>query len=130
MAALKPYEVVTVEQGPASRHRFIDWVNIYGVSRLARSVGADRKTVHTWTAARGFKYPHATTVQKILMLSTIEPLKDGPLRYEDVLGTVQIVTRETKTQALEANGPSCGGRRYLRNFGMFVPSAGVLSEGV
>jgi hypothetical protein len=107
MANLKPYEVVTVEHGQNLRMRFRFWVARYGVSRLARSLGARRTTVYSWVHAHHAVIPDVKTVRVMIGLSRIEPLVgcafgDGPLSYEDILGTVEIVSRETRTEATAA----------------------------
>jgi len=115
MATLRPYEVVTVEHSEASRMRFRTWVIGYGFSRLARSLGVNRITVHKWLRSDP-KYPHAPTVQKIIALSRLEPLVDGPLTYQDILGTVDIASQETRTEAREVSGPTHDFARRFENF--------------
>ena len=116
MATLRPYEVVTVERNIAAGERFCRWVQAYGFSRLARSLGTSRIVVHTWT--RNAARPDWQHLQAMIALSTIEPLGDGPLTYEDILGEVRIASRETRTEATEVSGPHRDFCRRLMNFNL------------
>jgi hypothetical protein len=89
------FPVVEVAQVPSSaRARFRRWVGIYGVSRLARSLRTDRRLVHYWTRQASPLVPSMTNIRSLIALSTLEPLNDGPLTYEDIIGPVKI-SRQT-----------------------------------
>lgn len=85
------FPVVEVAQVPASsRARFRRWVRVYGISRLGRSLRTDRCVVHRWVNPVSPLTPALTTIRSLIALSTLEPLNDGPLTYEDIIGPVKI----------------------------------------
>lgn len=97
--AIRPYEVVRVQMAASSYARFRQWVDLYGFSRLARSLETNRQLVHSWTQMRNPVTPDISNARKIIALSTIEPLPDGPLAYEDIFGNVEITSREYHTKS-------------------------------
>lgn len=71
-----------------SRSRFQAWVVRYGSSRLARDLGTNRRTIHTWTALEGrsrILAPSPSYMSRIIALSEQTPFDLGPLMYEDML---------------------------------------------
>lgn len=94
MAMFIPHHEVEIAVAAASQERFHLWVIQYGTTRLGRAVGMSRKSVAQWFhKSCNRRSPNVETVRKILALSAIEPLADGPLRYEDVFGTVELVSQ-------------------------------------
>jgi hypothetical protein len=89
----RSYAVVEVAAtAPSGRERFRRWVNTYGVRRLARSLDTDRRTVNLWIQEPPANIPVLPMVKKIIAHSTLEPFSDGPLSYEDIFGSVKIVS--------------------------------------
>lgn len=91
--ATRPFAVVEIDRVPVVRDRFRRWVDIYGVRRLGRSLTCDRRTINSWLHRHHPHLPTIDRVRRMIALSTIEPLNDGPLTYEDFFGPVKIVTQ-------------------------------------
>jgi hypothetical protein len=84
---------LSVEIAPvpsSSRDRFRRWVRIYGISRLGRSLKTDRKVVHRWMHPNKPGSISQKKIRSLIALSRIEPMDDGPLTYEDIIGPVKI----------------------------------------
>lgn len=90
---VRSYAVVEVAApAPTSRDRFRRWVAAYGFCRLSRSLNIDRRNIHLWVQAKNPDIPQLPAVKKIIALSVVEPLSIGPLTYEDIYGSVKIVS--------------------------------------
>ena len=89
----RPFAVVELDSAPIAQDRFRRWVNTYGVSRLGRSLQTDRRTIHSWLHRVHPYLPSIERVRIMIALSTIEPLHDGPLTYEDFYGEVKILNQ-------------------------------------
>ena len=91
----KPYHALVIRSKGRPSPRFRGWVQRYGVSRLARSLGTTRSAVNSWMRATGQRVhvPDLPMVQRMLALSALEPLHLGPLTYEDVLGSYEVVSQ-------------------------------------
>jgi hypothetical protein len=82
--------------GPSPR--FTEWVEQYGKSRLARSLGVSARTVHFWVTPVGKRSrPGVDKALDIVALSGIEPLR-GTVRLSltDVLGAVRVTDLEVR----------------------------------
>ena len=71
---------------------FFAWVAQFKPTRLARSLGVTRCTVHKWVTPIGQRHkPRIETVLAIIELSKIEPLRgEVILTVSDILGEVEI----------------------------------------
>jgi hypothetical protein len=98
------FPVVEVAQVPASSlARFRRWVKIYGIHRLGRSLMTNRRNVYTWVQPVAPVTPALPTIRSLIALSTLEPLNDGPLTYEDIIGPVKIAKQTSHSYRTRAN---------------------------
>ena len=90
----RSFSVVEADsQAPHPNGRFRLWVNAYTISRVSRSLGVDRRVVHTWVQRDNPVTPALRVARKLIALSVVEPLNDGPLTYEDIFGEVKVLRR-------------------------------------
>lgn len=85
------YPVVN-RQPPELSSNFIEWVAQFKPTRLARSLGVARSSVHAWVTVTGKRHkPRVETAMDIVALSRVEPLRgEVILTVTDILGEVQI----------------------------------------
>ena len=93
----QPYPVVKRNFSQPST-RFAEWVAQFKPTRLARALGVNRSAVHSWITPKGKRRkPRTETVQDIVALSEVEPLR-GKIRltYQDILGEVKVGAVEVR----------------------------------
>lgn len=76
--------------------KFRKWVAQFTPTRLARSLGVKRSSVHSWVTLTGKRRrPRIETALDIVALSEIEPLRGRTkLRITDILGDVEVCSVE------------------------------------
>ncbi|HEY0264470.1 MAG TPA: hypothetical protein VGC07_08090 [Granulicella sp.] len=104
--SIQPYPVVEVMPLLLGRERIRLWVAHFGVNRLARSLAVDRRMIHRWTTTSNPIAPNINSIRKLIALSTLEPLEDGPLSYDDFFGEVTILKQRTESSQVDIVRPS------------------------
>jgi hypothetical protein len=81
---IKSFPVVRFDAPAAPSERFKLWASQFGVARLGRSLGVDRRYIPRY--ASGQVTPKLLIARQIIALSAVEPLDGTPLTYEDLFG--------------------------------------------
>lgn len=91
---MKPYPKVKLRQYPPSKN-FAQWVQEFGKTRLARSLGVSRSLVHRWLG--GSAKPTAENALILMALSKIEPLAGRKaLTLQDIFGQADVAKVEVR----------------------------------
>jgi hypothetical protein len=116
----KPFPVVRLEVTQSGKERFRRWAATFGISRMARALNTDRRIVHTWTQHVQPAIPTPATIQTLIALSMVEPLPDGPLRYEDFYGEVKILSHHLQHTDTGREAPPIPDRTQI--LGPMIPT--------